>query len=133
MSQENVELVRAGYDALNARDAEGALAGLDRDVEFVSVGAAVEGGLFRGHSGFRDYLDMLPQLWSSWGWTVKEAGEIDDDRVLASVDFSAVGRGSGVPVTVELAVVFVFRHGLATRIEAYPTRGQALEAAGLSE
>src|SRR2546423_15629622 len=101
MSQENVELVRAGYDAFNARDEEAGLAGVDPDVEFVSVGAAIEGGVFRGHSGMRDYLDMLPQLWSSWGWTVKEAREIDDDRVLAFVDFSAVGKASGVPVTAE--------------------------------
>ncbi len=134
MSQENLELVRAAYDALNARDAEAVLAGVDHDVEFVSISAALEGGVvFRGRSGIQEYLDGLPDIWSAWGWTITEARAIDDDRVLAVVDFRAVGKGSNVPVAAELAVIYVFRRGLVTRIEAHQSRAAALEAAGLSE
>jgi ketosteroid isomerase-like protein len=47
----------------------------------------------------------------------------------------AVGRGreSGIAVEYELARVWTVRDGLAIRHKSYPSRDEALEAAGLRE
>ena len=58
MSEENVQLVRSGIEAVNRRDLDALLALMDDDVESVSRIAALEGGL-HGHPGVR-------QWWESW-------------------------------------------------------------------
>src|SRR4051812_26957555 len=56
MSEENVEIVRDMLDAWNRQDAEGILALVDPDVEYVNLPTAVEPGTKRGHQGFATVL-----------------------------------------------------------------------------
>ena len=51
--------------------------------------------------------------------------------VAAHGDFR--GAGSGVPVEVDVTHVFTVRNGRIARIRGFFDRGNALEAAGLSE
>ena len=135
MSQKNVEIIHQAYDAMNSGDPAFLISHTHPSIELISITADFEGeaGIFRGHDGIRDYFAALPEVWSSWHWDVKEITAIGDDRVLAVVDFVAEGRDSDVPITAELAVVYVFREGLAIRAEAYHGRAAALTAVGLSE
>ena len=64
---------------------------------------------------------------------VEEITEASDDRVLAGVHVKARGRGSGVPTELSLWQVFRFADGLITRRQAFWTRQEALDAAGLRE
>jgi len=49
------------------------------------------------------------------------------------VRFIAHGAASGAPLEMELAHVYTFRDGRATRCVEYFDRSEALEAAGLRE
>jgi ketosteroid isomerase-like protein len=53
--------------------------------------------------------------------------------VVAFLRQTATGKGSGVPVDQDYAVVYELKGGQLVRMRAYPDRAQALEAAGLSE
>ena len=60
MSQENVEVVRRFYEAVNRRDLA-VLGGLvaSEETEFPSVFATSEGRVFRGRQGVRDYFAAI--------------------------------------------------------------------------
>ena len=55
------------------------------------------------------------------------------DQVLISLRLSGRGKRSGAPVELTMTQVSTGRDGLALRIRNYPTKAEALEAAGLSE
>jgi ketosteroid isomerase-like protein len=56
-----------------------------------------------------------------------------NDSVVAFFHQSATGRGSGVPVEQEYAVIYELQDGQLVRMRLYIDRAEALEAAGLSE
>jgi ketosteroid isomerase-like protein len=58
MSQENVEVVRAGFEAYNRGDVDALLGLLDPQVEWTDQ--FVEGGTFRGREGVHEFL--------GWAW-----------------------------------------------------------------
>ena len=58
MSQDNVEIVRRGFDAFNRGDLAGVLSGFHPDVVYRdAIHQAVEGeaGALRGHDGIRQW------------------------------------------------------------------------------
>jgi len=65
MSQENVELVRRGFDAFNRRDLDTYKALMDPDVEGIPRMVAIEGD-YRGHDGidrwWKELLDVFPDF-----------------------------------------------------------------------
>ena len=69
MPQENVEVVRRGYEAFNRGDIDGVLEVLAPDFEYVATGA-VPGvaGVYRGTAGFRQFAEAF--------WA-----EFDDPRI----------------------------------------------------
>jgi ketosteroid isomerase-like protein len=55
MSQENVERVRQGYDALNRRDYEAWLSTLHPDVELYEIPTNPDAAVFRGRDQLREW------------------------------------------------------------------------------
>jgi ketosteroid isomerase-like protein len=55
------------------------------------------------------------------------------DSVVVTVLQSGVGRTSGVPTELRYFTIWSFRGPKVIRIESFRERGDALEAAGLSE
>jgi ketosteroid isomerase-like protein len=132
MSQENVRTVRRGYEAWQrTRKLEYDL--LDPDVEWVLYGTPAGDVIYRGRVGVRKWFAEQDAAWSVQWWEVESVRETPDGRVLALVVAHAVGRGSGIPVTLPLANIWTLEEGRATRMEMFMDRGEALEAAGLSE
>src|SRR5215208_1582751 len=103
MSQENVELLRTGFTALNHGDLEVFLANVHPEVEFTSLIAEAEGQTFRGHDGVRQWWQevVLPL-----GGLHGEPEEIRDlgDTVLARVAATYRPRGVEVPQTIWIIV-----------------------------
>jgi ketosteroid isomerase-like protein len=64
-----------------------------------------------------------------------EATDLIDagDTVFAWIRIAGRGVGSGIPVAMEQAQVWMFRDGKVVRVEEYFDRGEGLRAAGLSE
>ena len=92
MSQENVEIVRRGYEAYNRGDPEGTVADFAPTFEYVSTGAIpARGDVHRGPEGS---LEFVRWLWDEFEDARIEVHELIEagDRVLASVTLQGRGR-----------------------------------------
>jgi ketosteroid isomerase-like protein len=133
MSQENVEVIRDLTAAINENDFERALAHHADDI-VLEAPAGIRGGTFRG-------LEAVGEWFADWfrifDWNlhvdIREIAEVGDDGVLLVSLLRGRGRGSGVEVEETFAWLYRLREGKITRIDAYLSREQALEAAGLRE
>jgi ketosteroid isomerase-like protein len=132
MSRENFEAVRRLVDAFNARDADAACAVLNDDAEWrpaYTGGGAVEGAVYRGHAGFRRYLDDLAETWREIEGYIDELREVGESVLLfARIRF--VGRQSGVEMTQPITGVFRFCGDKIAVARYYVERREALEAVG---
>ena len=133
MSQENLERIRSGYDALARRDIE-ALKALAREhppapgFEFESV---LTGQVYRGTQGV---LDLADDRWATVDYTAQAEEWIDaGDHVVAVLRISGRGARSGVPVTQQVGIVWTFEGETLIRGQSFASRAAALEAAGLRD
>ena len=130
MSQENVELFRAAIEAMNRRDIETVLQGMDPEIQFEHRLAALQGS-FVGLGGVRGWLAYLVEHFGAWRIYCEDIRDLGD-RVLALGTIRATGKESGVETELPFTVVARIKDGLMIRFIDYGDRDQALEAAGLS-
>jgi ketosteroid isomerase-like protein len=133
MSQENVEIVRRAWEASVRRDNNAAFVLYDPEIEIdlrneQRVGASVYHGLEGVQKYFRDMLSAFTEMTSEVEEWI-DAG----DQVIAMVRSYGRGRRSGVPVDMLEAHLWTVRDGKLRRLQAFATKAEALEAAGLSE
>jgi ketosteroid isomerase-like protein len=133
MSQENVEAVRRGLEALNSGNLEDILAFVHPDFEAeIPPELSAEPDTYRGHEGVRSYLQSFQDVMDEIRFQPErfwEAGE----KVVVAVRVSAKGKGTGIRVEQQLTQVWTVRDGRAMRADSYPTQSEALEAVGLRE
>ena len=131
MSVQKVELLREATDAFNRRDGAAFDALLARGAEIVPVRAALEGTVYRGADAGSQYCAAVDETWdsSSWRSRVRDVG----DAALALGRIRGRGQDSGAVIDTSAAWVAHFHGGLIARFRTYTDRGEALEAAGLSE
>ena len=131
-----MEIVRRLVPAIRSgaadETAERLVALSDADLEFTSRIAAVEGRTYRGHDGVRAYFEDMAEAWQEWRSELEEISEVGPDTVLADIVIRATGK-SGVDIETRSTVIFVLSSGRLLRVHSYPSRQEALEAAGLAE
>jgi ketosteroid isomerase-like protein len=132
MSQENVEIVRLGYEALNRGDVGAAVSLFDRDAEIVTALSVVEGGSYRGQEGLRSWWRDVLQQFADVRFVGRDFTDFDD-VVLVTTTIHARGRGSAVDVDQVFTHVFRFRDAKIVWFKSYRERAAALEAVGRSE
>jgi ketosteroid isomerase-like protein len=144
MSQENVELVRRTYEVINAigrTDSEfvdpeelapDLWARLDPDFELHDRPDIPDARVYRGREASKEFWQKIQQLFSELRWEPREFIDLDH-AVVVETRVMVVGRGSDVRIDADETDVFWFRDGLIVRLQGFPTRDEALEAAGLSE
>ncbi len=135
MSQENVEVFKRAFDAINRRDAEGLLSQLDPGVEWHSAILMAMGGkqtVYRGREGVREWLRDLYETLSEFQAEYSEIRDLGD-RVVAIGRVRARGAGSKAEIESPHGTVTEFKNGKATQVRTYLDPKQALAAAGLSE
>jgi ketosteroid isomerase-like protein len=132
MSQENVEILRHAYQALNRGDIEAVLAICDSEIECRLPDGGISGTL-RGHQALKGFLQSYLEAFESFQLAPEEFLDADD-RVAVFLRMSGRGRGSGLEVDLRPAHVWTMQSGRAVRVEAFPDRERevALKAAGLS-
>jgi ketosteroid isomerase-like protein len=133
MSQENVALIRAGYEAVNTRDIAGWLAGYHVDAELHEVPSVPDADVYRGHSGLKAWLESILEVGGDeFGF---EMEEVTDAGEFTIVRVRAYGRGvlGGVPVEMRAFHVFEIDGGKIRRVWGYLDESEALEAVGLRE
>jgi ketosteroid isomerase-like protein len=126
--------IQEAYDAFNRRDFEAWIALYDEDVEFFDLAEAPDKRAFRGHAGVRAWIAKLQEAWGE-GFVRFEPHSIVEGGGAVVVDTraKAVGGGSGVPIEMTFHTVLRFRDQKVVWVSSYIDRGEALEAAGLSE
>jgi uncharacterized protein len=132
MSQENVEIVRSGYEAFARGDIEEVLEIMDPDVEWAPALAPLLGvEPVRGKEALKKFL--TEDLVSGFEDFEARAESIEDlgDSVLVHTQFAARGRASGVPVSLEAFSLITLRDGKTITYRDYETKAAALEAAEL--
>ncbi len=136
MSQENVEIVRAGFEAWNARPGEPDFALFHPNLVYHPRADEPDPS---PHVGRDAYERLIRGFVESFVEVTFEVQELIDagDHVITSTVLHAVphGHGSTSGAGVNDAYVFVYkmRDGLVIEGWEYRTREEALEAVGLSE
>ncbi len=131
MSQENVEIVRAGYERYAAT---GELS-QDYAADFVwDVSNLHWPGqqVYEGTEGARAFLREWADSWVDWELE-PESFHDAGDRVVVLLRQRARSKSTGLPVAMSFAQIWTFRDGLRARMEMYSDPDEALAAAGLSE
>lgn len=132
MSQENVAIVRRGYDLFSKGDLEGMLAYLDDDIE-INEGSLMPGaGSYRGHDGFLLAIEHWAGEFEDFHVEIERVIEAQES-VVTLVRQRGRGRQSGVPVEIQIANVLDFNDGKIVRWSMFTVFADALKAVGLDE
>ena len=134
MSQDNVDVVRRGYEALARGDMEGLAVlfqeHLHPDFEYRSQ---LAGESYRGVEGALAWLNGVREAFQ--GYTVEIEDVMDSgEHVLVVSRQRGRGAGSGVPIEWPISIVWTFDDdGRAVHGMGFSSRADALEAVGLAE
>jgi uncharacterized protein len=132
MSEENVEVVRGIYERFSEGDFRASVDLLDPHIVFTLMTNAPDADVHVGVEAVAAATRDLLETWADYKLKAEEfipAG----DGVLVSVRQQGVARISGVPTDEHFFTLWSFRGRKVIRIENFPERAEALEAAGLSE
>jgi ketosteroid isomerase-like protein len=133
VSQENVELVRRGYEAFAQGDIEAALDMFQPDIRVEDHERSLETPTsYHGRDGFLTLFATVNEGFSDVRYTPEKLTDVGD-RVLVEVRRTGRGRASGAQVEERQFHVWDMVAGRAERFRVYLHRDQALEAAGLRE
>ncbi len=133
MSQENVEIVRASYEAVNRGDNDAAYSFVHPEIEFHTYARSPEAGVYRGKDEVRKYNDDLFGQFESLRVEVEELVDAGDRVVVVSTQHATPKGGGQQEIHVHMAEVWTVRDGLLAERHSYSTKGEALEAVGLGE
>src|SRR5688572_21981379 len=109
MSQENVEIVRRSFEAVNRGDAEALAALCHEEVEFVSMLTAVEESSYRGKDAWETYFRDMGAIWEGWRATGIEILDAGDERLVSVFRMVGTGKLSGAPIEQPVGVTYTFR------------------------
>ena len=131
MSQENVEIVNAGFDAWNAGDMDRFREMYDPNVVLHMVPGWPEPGPYAGREAV---MREWAQLRETWDADVAEpiSSFVDvGDRVVVRQMWRGFGRGP--EANIEMTIIFTLRQGRVTCQEYFWDHAAALKAVGLEE
>jgi ketosteroid isomerase-like protein len=131
MSQENVEIVKAWYDAVNREDWDAMFKDTAPGFE-VDLSRAV--GPWRGVFGLDQIRRVMGEYLETWESARLETHEFIEagDLVVVPGTHHLKGR-VGIEVAASATLVWTIRNGAIERVSMYQEKEDALEAVGLSE
>jgi ketosteroid isomerase-like protein len=131
MSQENVELVRSGAEALAQGDLDVARHFLDPAFEFDVTRTDLNPRVYRGLEGLLELMSEWTSTWDEYEFEVADLVEAGADRVVGILRERGRMKDSDSWVEHVRGVVWTIRADKAVRYDEYPTKQGALEAVGL--
>jgi ketosteroid isomerase-like protein len=132
MPSENVDAVRSMFEAFRRGDLPAAFAVVHPDVEVrPSLVGGLEGNVYRGLDGYRQFLDDVDSVWVDFQVEIREIRDLGDTVVVLGHTW---GRGrEGIAVDDPGGWVFGMRDGKVHRFRSFNTWQETLDAAGLTE
>jgi ketosteroid isomerase-like protein len=131
MSEENVDLVRRGYELFAAGDLQGVADLFAPEAQMPAAGGlGVEGtmGVYRGPEGMLAAMREGIDAFDDFRVDVEEIVE-DGDAVMVTVAISGRGRASGLEQTERLVHLWILHEGKVVHGEVHRTTEEALQAA----
>jgi hypothetical protein len=112
MSQEeqNIELIKKGYEAFNAGDGDTVMSLFDDNIEWIQPGDSTVSGTYRGKQEVAELFARMGEKQTS----------VTSDRFLADGDLVVVlGQSTIAGETTDLAQAFTVRNGKAVHVQGY--------------
>jgi ketosteroid isomerase-like protein len=134
MSDENVEVVRRIWAALNEDPPRVLIDLFDQEVEIRNPLEFPLQGPFHGHEGVRVWARETWEVFDGVHHEVEEVIDVTDGSTVISVQRTqGRTRHMQIDTNTQWAGVFTLRRGKILRAQGYMRKEEALEAAGLSE
>jgi ketosteroid isomerase-like protein len=135
MSKENVEIVRRALDAFSRSDRASIEPLLHPDVEWRTVlGPLLGVETVSGRDAvLRMGFEQIPEAFEDRRVEVEELRDLGEGRVLLVARYLGRGKGSGIELDERISSIHRLRDGMILSVRDYPSRREALEAAGLSD
>jgi len=131
MSQENVEIVRSIYEALNRGDWDAATRLTDADFE-VTIERGPNAGSHRGRDSIQAVIEDQREAFDSWIVEVEQVAD-GGDQVVAMITNHLRPRGTDAEFEMRNGHIWTIRDGVALSLRGFSNPEEALQAAGLSE
>jgi ketosteroid isomerase-like protein len=130
MSRANIEMLRAGYEAFNRGERETVFEAASADFELVTADRVTNPGTYRGPE---EALRFFEDLFAPFEEVVSEPEEFfeNGDLIVTLVVVRSRPRGSTAVVENRIAHLWTVRGGKVDRLQVFPERRRAMEAAGL--
>ena len=129
-SKEDVALVEASIEAFNSRDRNAMRRMMAPGAEIVPMRAALEEIAYRGPEALDRFWADTEESWSEVELELLEV-EQGTEAVLALVRMRAVGRETGAPVEMDLALVVEIESGRFRRLATHTDIDEARRLAGV--
>jgi len=137
VSEENVEIVRQVWKVLTGRGLETALESYSgwyaEECVFEDFPEMPDRAIYRGREGVRLRTTHFADTWGDFVMEPREFIDVGDHHVVAVIDMTGHGKGSGAPLDAQAVFVYDFESGLIVRDRAFTSRDQAFEAAGIQK
>jgi len=134
MSQENVEAVKVAYEAFARGGLERFMQHFTCDVDYRAFeGAPDDRGPMHGREAVQAWLEDWIDMFEGFRMELVELVDAGEDTLVAAERYGGRAKLSGVETDSTVWTVLTIRDGKIAFGREYPSREQALEAAGLSE
>jgi ketosteroid isomerase-like protein len=131
MSEENVEIVRRGFEHFRETgDVLEEIASPDFVWDMSTFGGWPEQQIYEGVDGAREFVRTWVDAWDEWELDLVELHDAGD-KVVAVVRQHGKAKSTGLEVDMTFAQVFTLEDGMETRMQMYADPAEALQAAGL--
>jgi ketosteroid isomerase-like protein len=132
MSQADIETLRIGYEAVSQGDWDAPTRFAHPEFELRTADRAPNPGTYRGPEEVRRFFE---DLFEPFEKVVVEPEEFFEgaDQIVVFVLTRFRPTGSSAVIENRIGHLWTMREGKAVRLEIFPRREDALEAAGLSE
>jgi ketosteroid isomerase-like protein len=131
MSEENVEIVRSIYEAMNRRDWDQAFRHQGPDSKLITP-PGIRAGTYRGREQIQGYLEETLVAFET---ATAEPEEFADsgDQVVVVLKIRARPKGSSAEIEFRNGHLWTLRDGKTVSMRMFPAPEDAFEAAGLRE
>ena len=133
MSQENVEIVRRGYEAFERRDIAAMLGDVHPNLVSHRAPPQPDAGTWNGPEGLLQAIAGWIEGFDEFAMTVTEVIDPNDTQVIVRVHQSAVGSQSRAPIEADFWLLHTLSDQKIVRVDFYAREEQAFEAAGFRD